>query len=106
MRFSSPEQSIIAERYSDAFVDDAQNGLNDVGEDEQWDLETLRLKHQQLSQTWELLLFSSGGALKLSKCCYYLLYWEWKNGLPCLLPASKMHMEPIKLTLGRTQGLS
>jgi hypothetical protein len=74
MRFTNLAQSITLERHSDAFVDDAQNGLNDVGEAEPWDLQTLQSNLQQMSQTWERLLFCSRGALELSKCFYYLLH--------------------------------
>ncbi len=101
MRFMNPSKTIVVERHSNAFVDDAQNGLNDVAEDSPWDLPTLRLKLQQMSQTWERILFSSGGALELSKCFYYLIYWEWRNGLPCLKPLGAMKLAPITLTSGR-----
>jgi len=77
MRFTNPAQSITVERHSDAFVDDAQNGLNDLGEAEPWDLQTLQSNLQQMLHTWERLLFCSGGALELSKCFYYLLHWKW-----------------------------
>jgi hypothetical protein len=100
MRFTNPAQSITVERHSDAFVDDAQNGLNDVGEAEPWDLQTLQSNLQQMSQTWERLLFCSGGALELSKCFYYLLHWQWEHGLPHLTPVSKMLIEPLQLTSG------
>jgi len=76
MRFTNPAQSITVERHSDAFVDDAQNGLNDVGKAEPWDLQTLQSNLQQMSQTWERLL------------------------LPHLTPVSKMLIEPLQLTSG------
>jgi hypothetical protein len=31
---------------------------------------------QSKAQIWEQLLYSSGGALELSKCFWYLMYWE------------------------------
>ncbi len=52
----NPSKTIVVERHSDAFVDDAQNGLNDVVEDCPWDLPTLPLKLQQMFQTWEYLV--------------------------------------------------
>jgi hypothetical protein len=101
MRFMNPSKTISVERQSDAFVDDTQNGLNDFGEDAPWDMQTLRSNLHQMSQTWERLLFSSGGALELSKCFYYLMYWKWEKGLPSLTPLSAMSTDPITLTSGQ-----
>ena len=100
MLFYNPGQTISVERHSDAFVDDAQNGLNDIGEEQPWDLQTLQSNLQQMSQTWERLPFSSGGALELSKCFYYLMHWHWENGLPQLTKLSSMNLPPIMLTSG------
>lgn len=33
-----------------------------------------------LAQEWERLLFSTSGALNLSKCFWFLLTWKWDNG--------------------------
>ena len=33
---------------------------------------------------WEQLLFFSGGSLNLSKCSWYIMYWDWKQGRPIL----------------------
>ncbi len=35
---------------------------------------------QKLAQEWERLLFSTGGALNLQKCFWFLLTWRWNNG--------------------------
>jgi len=84
MYYMSPDQSTVVNRYSDAFVDDTQNGLTDAHLRHSWSVETLLSNLQEMAQTWEKLLFSSGGALELSKCSYYLLLWKWVNGLPVL----------------------
>ncbi len=95
MRFTNPAKTLVVERYCNAFVDDAQNGLNNIDKSQPWDLPTLHMNLQQMSQTWERLLYSSGGALKLLKCFYYLLHWEWNQGLPSLTPLARMHLDPI-----------
>ena len=41
---------------------------------------------QEIAQTWEHILFLSGGKLNLSKCSWYVLSWEWKSGRTCLRP--------------------
>jgi len=39
------------------------------------------LRHlQHNAQIWERLLYSSGGALNLKKCFWYLVFWKWKDG--------------------------
>jgi hypothetical protein len=99
MFFSNPDNTISVLRCSDAFVDNAQNGLNNFGK-LLWDAETLQLKLQQMSQTWERLLFNTGGALEPSKCFYYLIHWQWHKGLPSMTPLSCMTLDPLKLTSG------
>ena len=36
------------------------------------------------AQTWEQLLFFSGRSLNLSKCSWFIMYWDWKQGRPIL----------------------
>jgi hypothetical protein len=104
MRFTAPDNSLTVERHSDApfVVDDAQNSLNDVHLDIPWTLvELTRRKLEDMSQTWEKLLFCSRGALELSKCFYYIVYWKWIDGLPQMMKKSDMeHIPGITLTSG------
>jgi hypothetical protein len=74
MLFKNPNGTTTVERYLDAFVDDAQNGLNDAHLATPWTISDLSRRLAHMSQTWEKLLFSSGGALELSKCFYYIVY--------------------------------
>jgi hypothetical protein len=39
---------------------------------------------QTLSQKWERLLFTTGGAINLSKSFWILMDWQWKGGVACL----------------------
>jgi len=72
------------------FVDDATNFLNDFG-DLAMTEEVLSSSLQQLAQSWERLLHITGGALKPSKCFYYLMIWDWANGFPILRSKQKSH---------------
>jgi hypothetical protein len=49
-------------------------------------LETIIAKLNHIAQTWEKLLFYSGGALNLLKCSWYTMYWDWEKGRPTLRP--------------------
>jgi hypothetical protein len=101
MVFMTPDGILSVERYSDAFVDDAQNGLNDAHLHTPWTLPVLHQSLAHMSQTWEKLLFCSGGSLELSKCFFYLVYWKWVNGLPQMTPKSEMATLPhLTLTSG------
>jgi hypothetical protein len=41
---------------------------------------------KQVPRFWEWILFSSGGALELKKCFWYLVYWQWVYGHPQMAP--------------------
>jgi hypothetical protein len=90
MLFKSPDNTISIERHSDTYVDNTQNRLNDAFLPRSWSLQELSTTLEKTSQSWEKLLFCSGGALELSKCFYYLLYWKWVDGLPILLTNSEI----------------
>jgi len=64
----------------EAFVDDAGLGTNEGSGDHN----QLTTNLQTLAQRWEKLLFSTGGALNLSKCFWFLLSWHWVKGKPVL----------------------
>jgi hypothetical protein len=36
---------------------------------------------ERTAQTWEQLIFYSGGALNLSKCSWSISYWTWIHGI-------------------------
>jgi hypothetical protein len=84
--FSSTDSGLAHSRLMDAFVDDTYIGFSDHGIYKSAAAMISRL--QEISQHWERLLSLSGGALNLSKCGWYLMYWTWKNGRPILQPPS------------------
>jgi hypothetical protein len=54
---------------------------------------------QHDAQTWERLLWTSGGPLKLEKCVYYLTYWTFADdGTASLAPATDL--PPMLLSSG------
>jgi hypothetical protein len=62
-----------------AFVDDS--GLGCTKQTPQCTQSSDIVKDLQvLDQEWERLLYSTGGALNLQKCFWFLLSWQWNNG--------------------------
>jgi hypothetical protein len=51
---------------------------------------------QKDAQVWERSLFTSGGLLKLKKCLYYIMYWEFDDeGRPSLRSAGWHPFPPL-----------
>ena len=97
MEFRSPDSQMRHSRLIDAFVDDTSLGYTDAGF---MTLDTMINKLTKMAQTWEKLLFYSGGALNLSKCSWHVMYWDWQQGRPRTRPISQDDAN-VKLT---TQG--
>jgi hypothetical protein len=39
---------------------------------------------------WGLIVQATGGYLKATKCFWYMMAWQWKNGVPSLHPLSQL----------------
>ena len=105
--FSNPQGDLSIQRTGDGFVDDVTNVCNfgfPCSLHEPITPQLLAQRLQQEAQTWERLLWSTGGALELSKCFYYLLFWSFRlhDGQPYLLPPSALTGCEIQLTSGRS----
>ena len=67
------------------FVDDGSPCVNeDLSQPTTPEPEVLLAQAQQMAQSWERLLFASGGALKHEKCFAFQMFWEWDGGKPTL----------------------
>jgi hypothetical protein len=87
------------QRWIDGVVDD--NSIFTNLQFGNTNLITLLDEAQHDAQSWEGLLSSTGGELKLSKCFYYVLSWKWsKIGTPLPETVEEQHLEPmiIKMT--------
>lgn len=81
----------------EAFVDDAGLGTNDTQRNSLPTPEHALVHNlQQLAQEWERLLYSTGGALNLQKCFWFLLSWKWEQGKAKLQSQSSF---PAQLTM-------
>ena len=72
------------------YVDDGMPGVSDARQHNAIPLPALLTQVEKETQSWERLLFASGGALELSKCFTYILYWDLSDGKHRLLPCHEI----------------
>ena len=77
---SSPYETLLVTILAIFYVDDGMPGVNDALDDHAMPLPALLQQAEDTTQAWERLLFASGGALELSKCFAYVLYWDLSEG--------------------------
>jgi hypothetical protein len=102
--FCDPTDELNHRRTSDGFVDDVTHFFN-MGLKN-----SLKTKVEASSiirgleregQTWERLLWTTGGKLELSKCLYYLMIYKFSpDGTPHLQEAAQMEQDHVALTSG------
>ena len=85
IQFHDPQWTVKVKRVMDAFVDDTTAWVNtflqNITNTEQEYITEILHELQSTAQDWEELLNATSGALKLSKCFYYLIHWRFdKNG--------------------------
>ena len=94
-------------------VDDGMPGVNDSQEANALFLGMLIKQAEDAAKSWERLLFASGGALEISKCFAYVMFWDLSKGkhrliLPDEIPGGETTSEkttgPISLTYGERAG--
>ena len=104
-----PFQDLVLRILAIFYVDDGTPGVNDITLPLAESLELLLGRAQNAAQSWERLLFASGGALEISKCFTYSMYWDLSGGTHRLLdlaeiPGCKLvgdsWVGPIELTYG------
>jgi hypothetical protein len=107
-KFFSACKRILVEMTGVSFVDDSSlSATSDfVADPNKTTLEDFRAEVQHLvtkltslSQNWERLLFTTGGAINFQKSHWHIMTWLWRNGVPTLAPPS---LAPSSLT--RTTG--
>jgi len=105
MTMWSVDGSVMAAMKGDAFVDDAGLGCAvhlPAAADEAMVRRSTNIAVQDLqdlAQRWERLLFSTGGALNLQKCFWFLLSWRW-TGRSWTLDTTNTLQAQIQLTSG------
>jgi hypothetical protein len=101
--FCNPRQTTSHQRTGDGFVDDVTNFYNFGLVSmllQDFDFRDLAAGLQTKAQTWERLLYSTGGQLELTKCLYYLMIFDFQpDSTPTLRKASDMGNDLIRLTM-------
>ncbi len=104
IKFSSVDHSIHSSNTGDAFVDDSYLGASSTHTSKEGEsFTTTQMLHQKsavaqlqiLSQKWEKLLFSTGGA----KSFWVLLGWHWSQGKAIML-TPELSKASLRLTEG------
>ena len=103
--FRNPRQTASHQRIGDGFVDDVTNffnfGLAAMPLDNFGPVELAKgLQHKV--QTWERLLYSTGGQLKLPKCLYQI-FDSKPDGRLILCKVNNMGMDRIRMTTGTSE---
>jgi hypothetical protein len=75
----NPISSAFLTKIIDTFVDDTD--LWDVLHGIPTTAAQAMTRMQIRAQTWERLMFSSGGKLNLGKCFWYFIAWKWTDGI-------------------------
>jgi hypothetical protein len=80
MWLRSIDKKVESRGVGTAFVDDTGLGCNQHSTPHGETDDALFSLLQTLAQGWERLLYSTGGALNLQKCFWFVLAWRWTNG--------------------------
>ena len=99
------------------YVNDGMPGVNKALEKDALPLPTLLARNETASQAWERLLFASGGALELSKCFAYVIYWDLSHGNHRIISPTEipgcitttphgLGIGPVSLTYGTSTSLN
>jgi hypothetical protein len=103
--FCDPRNHLVHRRTSDGFVDDVTHWynlgllyslLNDVS------VQDIASGLEREGQSWERLLWTTGGKLELSKCLYYILFYKFEpDGTPRMESVTNMGDDLVSLTSGQ-----
>jgi hypothetical protein len=90
MQVLSPFETLLIVVLAIFYVNDGMLGVNTASEETALPLPVLLQQAKHATQSWERLLFASGGALELSKCFAYMVYWDLTAGQDRLIRPNKI----------------
>ena len=101
IQFLDPSQTLHYSAVAKMFIDDSSKAVNSFL---RWlhsppSSEEIISSLERTAQTWERLLWTSGGLLNLEKCAYYILQWDFDEEGK-MYAASEKYMRKLRLTPG------
>jgi hypothetical protein len=87
-------------RVADAYVDDTGNTYVNIEKQSSDTPVSIRDNMQHIAQTWEQLLFGSGGRLCHKKTFWWLVWWIWKDGKATMATKSDIDTK-VQIKFGR-----
>jgi hypothetical protein len=103
--FCDPCDTLVHRRTSDGFVDDVTHWFNlGLAYSIQHDVSARDIAAglERDGQSWERLLWTTGGKLELPKCLYYILYYVFDpDGTPRMESVTNMGNNLLSLTSGQ-----
>ena len=79
IQIESVDGSVTIQRVADMFVDDCDLWTSLPPDSSEEDLVK---RFTIAAQSWERLLFATGGLLALHKCYWWFITWDWENEMP------------------------
>jgi hypothetical protein len=105
LTFTNPARTVQHKRHSDGFVDDTTGYHSRQPEwiSAQPTIDTVFQGLKKDAQSWERLLWTTGGRLALDKCKFYVAYWQFdETGQGLLMSNQDLQTPSLKLTEGDT----
>ncbi|MEM7284523.1 MAG: hypothetical protein AAF438_23235, partial [Pseudomonadota bacterium] len=97
--FESPNRRLSIKIYMIGFVDDTTGQVNEFNKNDQSDPTAVITKMQEDAQLWNDLLWSSGGALELTKCSYHVYFYKFTRSSEPVLVCGQVG-NPIRVSSG------
>ena len=93
-------------RIGDAYIDNRSllKTSNSLATNDNVPLGIITREMEEISQNFERKLFSTGGALNLEKCFWYLISWRREANGKATMATTIQTLEEIKLTQGYKLG--
>ena len=93
-KMSSPNQLYQLTKHILGFVDDKRQYSNDWNKNK---LATIITQFKHAAQSWEHLLYTTGGKIEISKCGIYIMEWTFYDDGRVIL-ATMPDIEPFTIT--------
>jgi hypothetical protein len=90
MHMSSQFESLLVIILAIFYVDNGMPGVNNALEDVAIPLTQLLQQAEVSTQAWKRLLYALGGALELTTCFTYAVYWDLSGGRHQMIQPDKI----------------